>query len=216
MELLGTKVGMTQVFAPAGNMVGVTVIAVGPCTVLQRKTVETDGYAAYQLGLGEVKAKNAPKPLTVHCQKAGVGPARYIREFRNDNGKVDLKVGDKVTVKEFETGQYVDVIATSKGKGFQGVVRRHKFRGGDATHGAKGWHRRSGAIGQRMTPGRVLRNMKMPGHMGNTNITTQNLRVMQVRETENLLLLEGAVPGPRGGLVVVRHAKKRTKVATKA
>ena len=215
MELLGKKIGMTQLFDAKGNLIGCTAIEVGPCTVLQKKTMETDGYNALQLGFGERKPKHATKPLAGHCKKANAAPARHIREYRL-LAPVEINIGDKITVKEFQPGQFVDVIATSKGKGFQGVVRRHKFAGGDMTHGAKGWHRRGGAIGQRLFPGRVFRNMKMPGHMGNTKITTQNLKVIQVRESDNLLLIEGAVPGPTGGLVVVRHAiKKSLKVAAK-
>jgi len=210
MELLGRKIGMTQLFDAKGNFVGVTAIEVGPCAVLQKKTPKTDGYHALQLGFGERKAKNATKPLVGHCKKANAAPARFIREIRTD-GSLQFNVGDRITVKEFQPGQYVDVIGTSKGKGFQGVVKRHHFRGGDATHGAKGWHRRSGAIGQRLFPGRVFKNMRMPGHMGHTRITTQNLRVVQIREADNLLLIEGSVPGPRGEFVVVRHAKKKTK-----
>jgi large subunit ribosomal protein L3 len=206
---------MAQLFDAHGNCVGVTVIEAGPCAVLQKKTPETDGYHALQLGFGARKEKNAKKPLLGHCKKANAAPAQFIREYRTTEPS-PINMGDKVTVKEFQPGQFVDVIGTSKGKGFQGVVRRHKFAGGDSTHGAKGWHRRSGAIGQRLFPGRVFKNMRMPGHMGHVNITTQNLRVVQVRETENLLFIEGAVPGPRGGFVVVRHAKKKTKPATKA
>ncbi len=208
MELLAKKIGMTQLFDAKGNFVGVTVLEAGPCTVLQKKTPESDGYHAVQLGFGERKAIRATKPLVGHCQKANTAPARFIREYRTVE-PVAFNVGDKVTVKEFQAGQFVDVVGVSKGKGFQGVVRRHKFRGGDATHGAKGWHRRSGAIGTRQTPGRVMKNMKMPGHMGHTRITVQNLKVASVREADNLLLIEGAVPGPRGGFVVVRHAKKK-------
>ncbi len=215
MELLGRKIGMTQLFDATGNWAGVTAIELGPCTVLQKKTAKTDGYEALQLGFGERKAKRATKPLVGHCQKAKAAPALFIRETRTD-GSAPFNVGDKITVKEFQPGQFVDVIATSKGKGFQGVVRRHHFRGGDATHGAKGWHRRSGAIGQRLFPGRVFRNMRMPGHMGFRRITTQNLRIVQVREADNLLLVEGSVPGPKGAFVVVRHAKKKTKPAAKA
>lgn len=201
---------MTQLFDAKGNLVGVTAIEVGPCTVLQKKTTETDGYHALQLGFGERKLNKSVKPLVGHCKKANAAPAKFIREMRTD-GSLPFNIGDKISVKEFQPGQFVDVIATSKGKGFQGVVKRHHFAGGDATHGAKGWHRRGGAIGQRLFPGRVFRNMKMPGHMGHTRITTQNLRVVQVREADNLLLVEGAVPGPRGVFVVVRHAKKKTK-----
>jgi large subunit ribosomal protein L3 len=132
----------------------------------------------------------------------------FIREYRTAE-PLAVNVGDKLTVKEFQPGQYVDVIGTTKGRGFQGVVRRHKFAGGDASHGAKGWHRRPGAIGQRLFPGRVFRNMRMPGHMGHVRVTTQNLRVVQVREADHVLLVEGSVPGHKGAFVIVRHAKKK-------
>ena len=206
---------MTQLFDARGEFVGVTVIEAGPCPVLQKKTVETDGYHAVQLGFGVCREKSSTKPLIGHCKKANAAPVRFIREYRT-TGPLAINAGDTITVKEFQPGQYVDVIGTTKGKGFQGVVRRHKFRGGDATHGAKGWHRRSGAIGQRLFPGRVFRNMRMPGHMGHVNVTTQNLRVVQVRAAENLLLIEGAVPGPRGAYVVVRHARKKSNPEHKA
>lgn len=215
VELLGRKIGMTQLFDAHGHFVGVTVIEVGPCIVLQKKTEKTDGYSAYQIGFGQRKLKHTTKALAAHCKKAHAAPARFIREFRADDS-LQFNVGDKITVKEFKPGQYVDVIGRTKGKGFQGVVRRHKFAGGDATHGAKGWHRRSGAIGQRLFPGRVFKNMRMPGHMGQRRVTVQNLRVVQVREADNLLLVEGAIPGPRHGLVVVRHAKKKPVAPAKA
>ncbi len=215
MELLGKKIGMTQVFDASGNFIGVTVVEAGPCTVLQKKATETDGYHALQLGFGVKKVKNATKPMQGHCKKANAPVPTFIQEYRTDEA-ASFNVGDKITVKEFQPGQFVDVIGTSKGKGFQGVVKRHKFAGGDMTHGAKGWHRRGGAIGQRLFPGRVFRNMKMPGHMGHTKITTQNLKVVQVREADNLLLIEGSVPGHNGAYVVVRHAKKMpVKVAGK-
>lgn len=207
---------MTQLFAANGNLVGVTVVQVGPCTVLQKKTAEKDGYTALQLGYGERKPKHATKPLAGHCKKANAAPARFIREWRND-GTAPFNIGDKITVKEFQPGQFVDVIGTSKGKGFQGVVFRYRFGGGPATHGHKGWHRRTGAIGERLFPGRVFRGQRMPGHMGNAQITTQNLRVVQVREADNLLFIEGAVPGHEGSFVVIRHAKKKPlKAAAKA
>jgi large subunit ribosomal protein L3 len=215
MELLGKKIGMAHLFDANGNFVGVTVIEVGPCTVLQKKSPESDGYHAVQLGFGTRKEKNATKALIGHCKKANAAPARFIREYRIEE-PVPFNVGDQITVRDFQLGQYVDVIGRGKGKGFQGVVRRHKFAGGDSTHGAKGWHRRSGAIGQRLFPGRVFRNMRMPGHMGDRTVTTQNLRVVQVREAENLLLVEGSVPGARGALVVIRHAKKKAKPAAKS
>jgi large subunit ribosomal protein L3 len=216
MELLGKKLGTAQIFDAKGNFIGVTVVEAGPCAVLQKKTPETDGYHALQLGFGQRKKSRATKPLVGHCKKANAEPAAFIREYRTTDA-VPFNVGDKITVKEFQPGQFVDVIGTSKGKGFQGVVKRHKFAGGDMTHGAKGWHRRGGAIGQRLFPGRVFRGMRMPGHMGHTKITTQNLKVVQVREAENLLLIEGSVPGPRGSFVVIRHAKKKQpKAAAKA
>jgi large subunit ribosomal protein L3 len=208
MELLGKKIGMTQVFDAKGNFVGVTAIELGPCTILQKKEPKSDGYHAVQLGFGAKKEKNATKPMVGHCKKANAAVPAFVREYRTLEA-VTANVGDKLTVKEFQPGQFVDVIGTTKGKGFQGVVRRHKFAGGDMTHGAKGWHRRGGAIGQRLFPGRVFRNMRMPGHMGHVNVTTQNLRVVQVRESDNLLLVEGAVPGHKGAYVVVRHAKKK-------
>jgi large subunit ribosomal protein L3 len=210
MQLIGKKIGMTQIFDAHGNFVGVTALQVGPCVVLQKKDLVTDGYHAIQLGFGSRKEKRATRPLIGHCKKAGVAPVEVIREYRT-NEPVAFNVGDKITVKEFKPGQYVDVTATTKGRGFQGVVRRHKFAGGDASHGAKGWHRRSGAIGQRLFPGRVFRNMRMPGHMGHVRVTIQNLRVVQVREADNVLLVEGAVPGHRGAVVLVRHAKKKKK-----
>ena len=210
MELLGKKLGMTQLFDAKGNAVGVTAIEVGPCTVLQKKSLETDGYHAVQLGFGERKASRATKPLIGHCKKANAAPAKAIREYRTV-APVAFNVGDKITVKEFKPGQFVDVIGTSKGNGFQGVVKRYKFAGGPASHGQKGWFRRPGAIGERLFPGRVFRGQRMPGHMGNTQITTQNLRVIQAREADNLLLIEGAVPGPRGAVIVVRHAKKKSQ-----
>jgi large subunit ribosomal protein L3 len=209
MELLGKKIGMTQVFDAKGNFVGATVVELGPCVVLQKKTVETkDRYNAVQLGFGERKAQRATKPLVGHCKKANAGPAAFIREVRFDAPPA-WNVGDKITVTEFKPGEFVDVIGTSKGKGFQGVVRRYKFAGGPATHGHKGWHRRTGAIGERLFPGRVFRGQRMPGHMGHVTVTTQNLRVVQVRPADNVVLIEGAVPGPRGAYVVVRHAKKK-------
>jgi large subunit ribosomal protein L3 len=208
MELLGKKIGMTQLFDAKGNLIGCTAVEVGPCTVLQKKSPETDGYHAVQLGFGAKKQKNSTKPMVGHCKKANAAVPAFVREYRTSDA-VAANVGDKLTVKEFQPGQFVDVIGTTKGKGFQGVVRRHKFAGGDMTHGAKGWHRRGGAIGQRLFPGRVFRHMRMPGHMGHVNVTTQNLRVVQVREADNVLLIEGSVPGPTGAFLVVRHAKKK-------
>ena len=211
LALLGKKIGMTRVYDVRGDIVPVTVVEAGPCVVLQKKTAEKDGYAAYQLGFEAVKESRATKAAIGHAKNAKCAPMRFIREVPTENGK-DLNVGDQVTVKEFQVGQYVDVIGTSKGKGFHGVVFRHGFRGGDMTHGAKGWHRRGGAIGCRSFPGHVNRGMKMPGHMGHERETIQNLEVIQVRENDNALLIMGAIPGPNGGYVIVRPAKKIKKL----
>jgi large subunit ribosomal protein L3 len=213
MELLGKKIGMTQVFDAKGNFVGVTVVELGPCTVLQKKTATgKDKYNAIQIGFGERKAKNAGKPLIGHCKKANTPPAAFIKEVRLDS-EPGWNVGDKITVSQFKPGEFVDVIGVTKGRGFQGVVRRHKFAGGPASHGQKGWFRRPGAIGERLFPGRVFRGQRMPGHMGHVKVTTQNLRVVQVREADNVILIEGSVPGAKGSFVVVRHAKKKTAKA---
>ncbi|OHE79298.1 MAG: 50S ribosomal protein L3 [Verrucomicrobia bacterium GWF2_62_7] len=211
--LIAKKLGMTQVYDPQGNLREVTVLEVGPCTVLQVKTKEgKDKYNAVQLGFGDQKQQRMPKAELGHLAKANVvkdGVAhcgRVIREFRNFSKEV--KVGDVVGPMLFEVGQYVDVIGTSKGKGFQGVIFRHHMQGGPESHGHKGWHRRVGAIGMRSFPGTVRRNQRMPGHMGDERITTQNLEVVQVREKENLLLIQGSVPGTRGGYVIVRTSVK--------
>jgi len=210
MELLGKKIGMTQVFDAKGNSVGVTAIELGPCTILQKKDTKTDGYNALQLGFGVKKKSRATKAMVGHAKKANAEAPAFVREYRTLE-PLSANVGDKLTVKEFQAGQFVDVIGTTKGRGFQGVVFRHKFGGGPMTHGNKGWKRRPGAIGERLFPGRVFRGQRMPGHMGHVNITTQNLRVVQVREADNILLIEGSVPGHKGALVVVRHAKKKAK-----
>jgi large subunit ribosomal protein L3 len=211
--LIAKKLGMTQVYDPQGNLRDVTVLEAGPCTVLQVKTKDgKDKYAAIQLGFGDQKQQRMSKAELGHLAKASVvkdGVAhcgRVIREFRNFSKEV--KVGDVVGPTLFEVGQYVDVIGTSKGKGFQGVIFRHHMAGGPESHGHKGWHRRVGAIGMRSFPGTVRRNQRMPGHMGDERITTQNLEVVQVREKENILLVQGSVPGTRGGYVVVRTSVK--------
>jgi len=209
--LLGKKIGMTRVYDVRGDVVPVTVVEAGPCVVLQKKTVETDGYAAYQLGFDAVRESRANKPQLGHAKKAKSAPMRFVREVKPADAK-DLNVGDQLTVKEFQVGQFVDVIGTSKGKGFQGVVFRYRFGGGPMTHGSKGWKRRAGAIGCRSFPGHVNRGQRMPGHLGDEQTTIQNLEVIQVREKENALLIQGAVPGPNGGYVVVRPAKKIQKL----
>lgn len=210
--LLGRKVGMTQVFDDQGRQSNVTVLEVGPCTVVQVKTPERDGYAAAQVGFGPQKKQRVNKPLMGHLAKAGVEPLRELRELPLDEGE-EVKPGETITASIFEGVEYVDVTGTSKGRGFQGVVRRYNFGGGRATHGS-GTHRGPGSIGMKVSPARVFKGKKMPGHMGNVRVTTQNLRVVQVRPEDNAILVEGAVPGPAGGLVMVRKAIKKAAKAS--
>lgn len=212
--LIGKKLGQTRVYDAKGNAIHVTVVLAGPNHVVQRRTVERDGYNAVQLGFGEQKQARLSKPQAGHLAAAKVPAVRRLREFRDFT--LDVKPGDQVGATIFTAGDYVDAIGVTKGRGFEGVVKRHGFRGGDITHGAKGWHRRGGAIGQRLFPGTVMRGMKMPGHMGQVRRTVQNLKVVQIVEDENLLLIEGAIPGARGELVIIRESKKRPKAAAKA
>jgi len=208
--ILGKKLGITQLYDDKGILHPATVIEAGPCPILQKKSVEKEKYAAYQLGFSDRKEKNTPEPLKGHFKKASSASKVFIREFRADDGE-DFKVGDTITVSRFAAGQFVDVIGVSKGKGFQGVVRRFRFAGGGAAHGSKS-HRRAGTIGMRAWPGRIFKNHRMPGHMGNVRITTQNLRILQVREKENMLLIRGSIPGSNGSYVVIRPAiKKKTE-----
>ena len=207
--LLGKKIGQTRVYNAAGVLVPVTVILAGPNRVVQTKTVENDGYKAVQLGFDDQKESRLSKAALGHILKGKAQPVKRLKEFRDF--ELDVKPGDLVTPKIFAVGDFVDAIGYTKGRGFEGVVKRWKFRGGDMTHGAKGWHRRSGAIGQRLFPGTVMRGMKMPGHMGQVRRTTQNLEVIQVRDEENLLLIKGSVPCSKGEYVVIRGAKKGLK-----
>jgi large subunit ribosomal protein L3 len=210
LGLLGKKLGQTRVYDKNGIMVPVTVVLAGPNRVVQVKTVETDGYKAVQLGFDDQKNENrVAKGLLGHFKKNGVQATKRTQEFRDFPKEV--KAGDAVGVDVFAVGDYVDAIGYTKGRGFEGVVKRHRFRGGDSTHGAKGWHRRSGAIGQRLFPGTVMRGMKMPGHMGQVRRTTQNLEVIQVRPEDNVILVKGAIPGSKGDYVVIRASKKYSK-----
>jgi large subunit ribosomal protein L3 len=205
--LLGRKIGMTRVYDANGKATPVTVIEAGDNTVVQVKSPETDGYSAVQVGFDSQKESRVTKPLLGHFKKANSEPKKFVREFRLPDGtKADADLN--VNVNQFQPGEFVDVIGRSKGKGFQGVVKKHGFAGQPAAHGSK-THRRNGAIGNRSTPGRVWRNMGMPGHMGDDRVTVQNLRVVQVRPDENVILVCGAVPGSNGSYVVVRPAKKK-------
>jgi len=197
-RLLGKKIGMAQVFVD-DRAVGATVIETRPCTVVQIKTKDKDGYDALQLGYGEVKETKVSRPLAGHFKKAGVAPQRYLFEIRVDN--VDAyKIGDAMGVEIFAEGDKVDVSGLSRGLGFQGVVKRYHFSGGPASHGSK-FHRRPGSIGCHVEPGRVIKGRKMPGHMGNRRVTVRGLRVLKVDAERNLLILKGATPGARGSLL---------------
>jgi len=203
--IIGRKVGMTQLFTPDGTVHPATVLRAGPCVVVQTKTVETDGYEAVQLGFVEEKPTKENKPTTGHFKKAGVPATRVRREMTVKAGGEAPKPGDQVNVSIFADGDRVDVIATSRGKGFQGVVKRHNFRGGRATHGSM-FHRAPGSIGASSFPSRVVKGMRMAGHMGHDRVTVRNLKVLRVDAENNLLLLNGAVPGGPGGYVVIRKA----------
>ena len=210
LGLLGKKLGHTRVYDANGVMTPVTVVLAGPNRVLQVKTqAGKDGYNAVQLGFDDQKEQRLTKPLLGHIKKQNGVAVKRIREFR-DFSK-DVKPGDIVGPTLFAPGDYVDAIGVTKGRGFEGVVARHAFAGGDSTHGAKGWHRRSGAIGQRLFPGTVMRGMKMPGHLGQVQRTAQNLEVVQVREADNVILIRGSFPGAEGSYVVIRESKKRPK-----
>lgn len=203
--LLGKKIGMSQVFAADGQRIPVTVLEAGPCTVLQKKTVDTDGYESVQVGFGVKSAQRVNKPEMGHFKKAGKGAFSHVREFEGlDEG---LTVGDEVSCEIFKPGDRIDVTGISKGKGFQGVMKRWGFAGGRASHGSM-FKRRPGAIGQSAWPSKVIKGKKMPGQYGNVRKTTQNLIVVDVRPEQNLILVRGAVPGPKNGLVEIRKGIK--------
>ena len=203
--LIGKKVGMTQLFTPEGVVQPATVLKAGPCVVAQVKTVENDGYQAVQLGLVESKPRKENKPTQGHFKKSAVPPTRVRREVRVKAGGEAPKAGDQVNVSIFADGERVDVIGTSRGKGFQGVVKRHHFGGGRATHGSM-FHRAPGSIGASSYPSRVVKGMRMAGHMGSDRVTVRNLRVIRVDAENNLLLVEGAVPGGPNSIVLIRKA----------
>ena len=203
--LIGKKVGMTQLFTADGTVQPATMLKAGPCVVVQAKTVETDGYEAVQLGLVEAKPAKENKPSQGHVKKAGVPAMRVRRELKLKAGGDPLKAGDQVNVSIFTDGERVDVIGTSRGKGFQGVVRRHHFKGGAASHGSM-FHRAPGSIGASSYPSRVVKGMRMGGHMGSDQMTVRNLKVIRVDADNNLLLVKGAVPGGPNSIVVIRKA----------
>lgn len=205
--ILGKKIGMTRICDAQGHFHAVTVLEVKGNRVLQVKTQEKEGYAAVQLGFDDQKEQRVSKAQLGHFKKTGSTPKRFQREFRLAPSEAIPEAGEW-NMSNFQIGQFVDVISTSKGKGFQGVVRRFKFAGQPETHGSM-MHRRNGAIGNRLTPGRVWKNMGMPGHMGSDRITTQNLKIVQLREADGVILISGAVPGAKGNYVMIRPSKKK-------
>ena len=207
--LIGKKVGMTQIFDEAGKVIPVTVIEAGPCVVAQIKTKETDGYDAVQLGFGEIKEKKLNKPVKGHFAKANVTPKKHLREFRLDSLE-NIKVGDELKADVFAAGDKIDVQGTSKGKGFQGVIKRHGQSRGPMGHGSM-YHRRPGSMGPTSTPGRVFKGKKLPGHMGRVTVTIQNLDVVRVDMDKNVILVRGSVPGAKGAILKIKSAVKVSK-----
>jgi len=204
--IIGKKLGMSQIFTPDGKVIPVTVVEAGPCSVVQIKTIENDGYEAVQFGFGFIKETRINKPEAGHLKKAGVSPKRYLREFRfKDCGKYTL--GQEVTCDTFKEGDKVDVCGRSKGRGFSGTIQRWNFHRGPMSHGS-GYHRGVGSLGANTSPGRVFKNKKMSGQWGDEKVTIQNLTVARVDKARNLLLIKGAVPGPKGGVVVVKTTVK--------
>jgi len=205
--ILGAKLGMTQLWDENNRVVPVTVVQAGPCVVTQVRTPDKDGYSAVQLGYGAIDPRKVNQPLSGHFAKSGAAPRRNLVELRTTDAS-EYELGSEVTVETFESGQIVDVTATTKGKGFAGVMKRHGFHGLRASHGVERKHRSPGSIGGCATPGRVFKGMKMSGRMGGVRFTVQNLTVHAVDVENNLLLIKGAVPGPKGGLILVRTASK--------
>jgi large subunit ribosomal protein L3 len=210
--LIGRKVGMTQFFSPEGDVIPVTAIEAGPCWVVQKKTCESDGYTSVQLGFQDKKPKHTTKPLQGHFQKSGVSPKRWLREFRVDAATLDtVQEGQEITGEIFANLRYIDVTGTSKGRGFSGVMKRHNFGGKPASHGTHESFRGSGSIGASADPARVFKNTRMAGQYGNTRVTIRNLKIVQFLKEQNLLLVKGAIPGPNGGMVLVRASRKQPR-----
>lgn len=201
-EILGKKLGMTRIFAESGDAIPVTVIQAGPCPVVAKRTLEKNGYEAYQVGFGSRRKKLVNKPAAGHFARAGVEPTHYLREIRFDGG--ELEIGSELKVNCFSEGEFVDVTGISRGLGFSGTIKRHHFSGGNKTHGQSDRLRAPGSIGQSSWPSRVFKGMKMAGRMGRDKVTTMNLQIVKIIEEENLMLVKGPVPGQRGGLVKIR------------
>ena len=203
--ILGKKIGMTELFDENGELIPVTVIEAGPCPVVQVKTKDRDGYEAIQVGFGDLRPQRVNRPLKGIFDKAGVSPKKVLHEFRTESDEA-YEVGQVIEVSAFQAGDQVHVTGTSKGKGFQGVVKRHKFHGGPKTHGQSDRHRAPGSIGASSYPSRVFKGMRMAGRMGNERVTVKNLQVFEADSERNVLLIQGAVPGPNGGLLIIRKS----------
>ena len=207
--IIGKKIGMTQIFDENGVVIPVTVVEAGPCVVAQVKTMETDGYEAVQLGFGEVKDKHINKPEKGHFTKNNLTAKKYLREFRLETIE-NIKIGDEIKADIFQDGEKVDVQGTSKGKGFQGVIKRHEQSRGPMGHGSM-YHRRPGSMGPTSTPGRVFKGKKLPGHMGRVTVTVQNLDIVKVDMDKNVLLIKGSVPGAKGAILKIKSAVRASK-----
>jgi large subunit ribosomal protein L3 len=206
--IIGKKLGMTQVFGESGNVVSITVIEAGPCAIVQIKTREKEGYNALQLGFTNKKPHRVNRPLTGHFHKSGTGPYYVLKEFPVDEIG-EYTVGQEITLENFKVGDFVDVIGTSKGRGFAGVIKRHGFRGFPGSHGTHEYFRHGGSVGSSAFPSRTFKGLKMPGHFGNSRVTVQNLTIADIKPEQNLLLIKGAVPGATNSIVIIREAKKR-------
>lgn len=213
LGIIGKKLGMTQIFLEDGRLIPVTAVLAGPCAVVQKKTEDKDGYAALQLGFDQKRPKRTTKPMQGHFKKANTSPKRILHEFRVNKEELEsYNRGQEITIDAvLKTEDYVDVTGTSKGHGFTGVMKRHGFKGGKASHGVHEYHRHGGSIGMHSTPGRVLPGTKMAGHHGNQRVTVQNLKVVQVNKENNLVFIEGAVPGATGGYLIIKKAVKKTR-----
>ena len=212
LGIISKKLGMTQIFLEDGRVTPVTAILAGPCTVIQKKTEDKDGYIALQLGFDEKKLKRTTKPLQGHFKKANINPKRILHEFQVNKEELDLyQLGQEITADTIiKVDDYVDVTGTSKGRGFTGVIKRHGFKGGKASHGVHEYHRHGGSIGMSSNPARVLPGKKMAGHHGNQQVTVQNLKIVQVDKGKNLVFIKGAVPGAPGGYLIIKKAVKKT------
>jgi large subunit ribosomal protein L3 len=206
--IIGRKLGMTQVFGEGGNVVPITVVEAGPCAIVQIKTKEKEGYNALQLGFSKKKPHRVNRPRAGHFQKSGTGPYYVLKEFHVDEIG-EYTVGQEITLKNFRVGDFIDVIGTSKGRGFSGVIKRHGFKGFPAGHGTHEYFRHGGSVGSSATPSRTFKGIKMPGHFGNSQVTVQNLTIADIKLEQNLLLIKGAVPGATNSIVIIKEAKKR-------